>query len=159
MDDQVNRTDTLDLARRSGWRCGSLQFNRQFVDLGGEDEVVLRQATDGVRPDLDGHVAITHKMQVGMMAFGFGDLCHLLKEPHRGHEIFDDPLFPNPFTLMSDRPAVQLRELSLGFGSRQLWDSPFARKALLRTQLLDSLNSNDLCPLSDEVEPAERNSS
>lgn len=38
------------------------QFHRQLIDLGGQDEVVLKQGVDRVGPKLDRHIAITGQM-------------------------------------------------------------------------------------------------
>src|SRR5215470_8236513 len=58
----------------------------EIADLDREDEVVLREAADGVRPD--GHVdaAVVHT-EVGMMALALGELGHPVDEAHRTAEV------------------------------------------------------------------------
>lgn len=40
---------------------------QNLVDFRGNDEVILAESTDGMRHQIDAHMAITSQMQVGMM--------------------------------------------------------------------------------------------
>src|SRR5205085_2154075 len=44
-----------------------LDLDRQLLDLGGKDEIVLRQTADRMSPQFDRHVAIAGEVQVGMV--------------------------------------------------------------------------------------------
>ena len=56
------------------------------VDLGGEDEVALAQALDGVRVDFDLGVAPAER-EVGMMPLSFGQRADAIDERERGVEV------------------------------------------------------------------------
>ena len=60
-------------------RLRSFHFDRQLIDLRGEDEIVLREPADRVRPQFDRHVAIAFDVQIGMMAVGSASSAHRLK--------------------------------------------------------------------------------
>ena len=111
----------------------------KLVDLGGQDEIVLRQPADGVRVQFDPHVAIALQVQVGMMAFVFGDLGDALEEIDAGHEVLHDPILANALAVVRQSPAVELRQLPLSFFERVLGHAPFARHALLLSQLFGGL--------------------
>lgn len=50
-----------------------LLFDWQLVDFGSDDEIVLREPINRMRPQLDGDLVVTDYVQIGMMAFVFGD--------------------------------------------------------------------------------------
>ena len=50
------------------------ELHGNFINLRREDEIVLRQTADGVGPYLDGDVAVADEVEVGMVAFGFGQI-------------------------------------------------------------------------------------
>lgn len=79
--------------------------NRQGVDLGGQDEIVLRQPADGVRPQLDPCVAVAFEMDVGMVAVGLGDLSHAIEKRHAGHKVLHDPILANALAVVRQAPA------------------------------------------------------
>ena len=45
------------------------QLNRQFVDLGGENKIILGETVNGMRPDFDADSSITGNVKVGVMPF------------------------------------------------------------------------------------------
>ena len=49
-------------------------FDGQPVDLGGEDEVVLRESANGMRRKLDPDPPIPFQMEIGVMPFRLGQL-------------------------------------------------------------------------------------
>ncbi len=55
----------------------------QGVDLGREDEVVLREPADGVGPDLDGDVAVADEVEVGVVPLLLGQGGDLVEEVDR----------------------------------------------------------------------------
>src|SRR5437879_1737926 len=68
------------------------QLYLQLVDLGGQDEVILRQAVKRVRGQFDGDVSIPGEVQVGMMAFFFRKVTDAVEEVKGGREVLDPPL-------------------------------------------------------------------
>ena len=73
-----------------------LQLNRQQVDFRGENEIVLGEAADGVRPDLNKDVAKAGEVDLRMMSFPFGKFGHAVNEVDAGHEVLDVPLLLQP---------------------------------------------------------------
>src|SRR5579871_3218404 len=70
-------TDCIAFMTSPPWRSPDLclQFHRQPIDLGGQDEIVLRQPANGMRGQFDGHVAVAGQVQVGMVIFRLGNLA------------------------------------------------------------------------------------
>ena len=66
-----------------------LEQDEKPVDLGRQDEIVLRQAADRMGPQLDRHVAITLDVQVRMMAVRFGHQGTTVEEVDAGREVLD----------------------------------------------------------------------
>ena len=38
------------------------QFNQNLIDFGGQNKIVFRQTSNGVRPYFDGHIAVAFDM-------------------------------------------------------------------------------------------------
>ncbi len=112
------------------------QVDGQFVNFGSTDEIVFRQAADGVCPQFDRHVAILNQVQVWMMALGFGNFRHFFEEAHRCQKVGDDPRLANPLVIVREFPAVEMLDLICGFFGRKLWNAAFARDAFLTGQLI-----------------------
>ena len=55
------------------------QPDRQTVDLGGENEIVVRQPGDGVGREFDPHVAIALQVEIGMVALASASSATLVK--------------------------------------------------------------------------------
>src|SRR5262245_30028827 len=68
-----------------------LQLDRQPVDAGGEDEVVLGEPAQGVGGQLDGDVAVAGEVQVGVVVLGLGDGADALEELQRRQEVAGPP--------------------------------------------------------------------
>src|SRR5690606_13467187 len=56
-----------------------------------------------------------------------------------GHEILGRPLLADPLAILDQLPARELFQLPLGLLQTRRLDAPFARQALLGTQLFDRL--------------------
>ena len=94
-----------------------LQLHLQLVNLGGQDKVVFTQPADGVCPELNGDIAISCNMQVGVMAIVLGNLGDPVEEIHTGHEVGDRPLLADPLVVAGEFPAGKFLELLLRFSS------------------------------------------
>src|SRR5690606_31115008 len=70
-------------ARRAG------SSREQPVDLRGENEIVLEEATDGEGPERDLHLAVVHA-EVWMVSFLFGEGRHSIHEGDRLGKGFED---------------------------------------------------------------------
>src|SRR5262249_9757391 len=113
----------------------SLQLDRQPVDLGGEDEVVLRQPAQGVRPQLDRHVAVADQVQVGVVVLLLRDLADAGEEAQAGREVLDDPLAADAAAVVAQLPVGQGGEEALDLLGRQRGDAALARLAASLSQL------------------------
>jgi hypothetical protein len=51
--------------------CSVPELNGELVDLGGEDEIVFRQAADRMGPQDDLEVTVSFEIEVGVMSFFF----------------------------------------------------------------------------------------
>ena len=112
------------------------QFDGQQVDLGGKDEVVLREAAHGVGPDLDPNVPETRQVDLGMMAFLFGNLGHAIDEVDAGLEALHEPFFFQPQAVLADPPAGEQLEVIDRLLVRELLDPALARAALLQSETI-----------------------
>ncbi len=117
-----------------------LHFDGDLIDLGGEDEIVFAQATDGVRPQFNGNVAIAFDVKIGVVTIFFGDLSDFVEERQPGHEVLDRPVFADPFSIVGEIPTVELGQLIGRFVEGARGDASFARLALLLRQLIGRLN-------------------
>ena len=103
---------------------------RNFIALGGEDEIAFRETVDLVGPKLDFHFAIREE-DVGMVPFVFGDGSHLIGESESFGKIGKHVFF---FEMMffDDVPAAaelfMERDKGLSF---QRGDASFAGDARL----------------------------
>src|SRR5689334_17727383 len=91
-----------------------LKLDRKLVDLGGQDEIVLRQPADGVRRKFDRHIAVTGQVQVGVMVLGLGDVADSAEKVEGGGKILYPPFPAKAFAVGTHSP--------LWHGRLQLFD-------------------------------------
>src|SRR5215470_1450757 len=60
----------------------------EFVDLGGEDEVVLCETAGSVGPEVDLQRSVA-EVEVGVVAFGLGDQSDAVDQLDAGHEALE----------------------------------------------------------------------
>src|SRR5438067_13676669 len=77
-------------ARRSASRL-NFQLYRHLVNPRRHDEIVLREATDCVRRQLDANVAVAGQVQIGMVVLFAGDAADCVEEAQACDEILDAP--------------------------------------------------------------------
>ncbi len=116
-------------------KSGFCQFHGQFVDLRREDEIVLRESSNGVGPDLDRQVAVSDQVQVRVMSFGLGDFGHRLEKFDSRDEILHPPLATNANPVRAQGPPGDVFEKRLGLLASQLRHASFAGNALFLSQL------------------------
>lgn len=134
-------------ARATNQLSRLLQFNRQRVNLRGQNEVVLGEPTDGVSPDFDGRVAVAFDVEVWVVAFFLSQLCYLIEEAHACQEVLDCPLLQDALMVSDDLPALECSVLSFCLFWSQFRDAAFAGNALLATQDLTRLDFFTHCSL------------
>src|SRR5262249_41881517 len=103
----------------------------QRVELRGENEVVLREPADRVRPDGDVDAVVVHP-EIGVVSLGLGHGGEGVQERHGGREVGE--LEPAPQLLVLDTPARDLlRQAGCG-GVRERGVTPTAGDAVSVTQ-------------------------
>ena len=117
-------------------------LDRQLIDLRRQDEIVLRQPADRVRPQFDPYVAVAFDVQVRVMAIGLGQFGTAIEKLHAGHEVFHFPILANPLAIVRDPPAWKLLQLLPGFLRRIGFDAALTRFALLLNQFGGRLNGH-----------------
>src|SRR5207244_1209589 len=88
-----------------------LQLHRQLIDLRRQDEVILGQAADSVRPDFDRDIAIAYQMQIWMMVFRLRNVADALEEIKGGQEVLDTPLATNALAVARQPPIWDRRQV------------------------------------------------
>jgi hypothetical protein len=128
---------------------------RKPVNLRGEDEVVLRQAADRVRPDLHGHMTKPFEMQIGMMPFGLSNGADAIEELQGDGEILGAPFPPNSFAIGRQRPIGELRQERIDPRSVEGRHACFAGKAVFLSKLLvvGCRHSTEDTPVDRESQP------
>jgi len=89
------------------------QPNRHLVNLRRQDEVILTQSSDKMRPYFHGHFLISFQPQVGMMPFPFGNLGNLVEKVDPRHEIPDGVVLPDPLTIVRQIPVPVIPSVSI----------------------------------------------
>src|SRR5882672_850979 len=108
---------------------------RERVDFRGADEVVLREAADGVRRVADAAVVVAD-LEIRVVILAVCDMRHGIDERHRAVEVLEAELAPYLGAGGVDRPAVlQLPQQALGGARRQGRHAALARNAFLRAQI------------------------
>ena len=87
-------------------RADAGKSNADTVDLRREDEVILRQSIDLVRPDLDNDPS-PGQVEVGMVPLRFGKLADAIDEDKRGLPVLEIELFAEVM-LFYDVPSIDL---------------------------------------------------
>src|SRR5690242_551898 len=77
-----------------------------LIRLGGQDEVVLREAADRVGGELDPHLP-PGQIDVRVVPLGLGDLAQAIDEGERLPEVGEAILLDQALAAL-DRPAVEL---------------------------------------------------
>src|SRR6185312_1779458 len=111
---------------------------RYGVDLGGADEVVLRQPLDRVRGELHAAVVVPH-LEVRMMVLDVGNMGERIDEAHSPIEVLELELPPQIRPLLGEHPLPRelLHEL-LSLLARIGRDPTLAGLATLLRQLAHS---------------------
>src|SRR3954447_9376097 len=109
------------------WAPGALrlQLHRQLVDLGRQDEVVLRQPADGVGGELDGDAAVAGQVQVGAVVLALGKFPDPAEEVKAAGEVLDEPFAADVLAVRTqlparDGPQVRAQRLALQPGHPRL---------------------------------------
>ena len=101
---------------------------QELVDLGGEDKIVLGEAADAVRGQLNGEPLVAGQVEIRMVIFGLGDGRDALDQIDRLEKPFArdhlaEGCAPDQF------PSVEIRQELLGGAGRQRVGTAFARLA------------------------------
>ena len=86
---------------------------RELVDLGGEDEIILREAADGVGVNLHPGVAVALEVQIGVMLLPLGDRADVVQKLDRIAKVLERPVAANPRAVVREPPAGERCELCL----------------------------------------------
>src|SRR5215213_11530293 len=105
-----------------------------LVNLGGEYEVALGEAADGVGVDFEARVAPAEG-DVRVVAFRLGHRADAVDEGERVGEVRELVSLVK-VVLFDDAPAVQLTEQRLNLVARETRHSPVTRHALLTRKTL-----------------------
>jgi hypothetical protein len=116
------------------WRtvCSTLLFLFGFeidgeqVDLGGEDEIVLAEAADGMRGNFDGEIAVACQMQIRVMILFFRQAGDGIYELDGGIKVLKAPTLTQALRIFGQAPAWQLFDLSFHLLGPEGLDAAFA---------------------------------
>ncbi len=103
---------------------------RQTVDFGGEDEIVVREAADGVGGELEFDL-IPGTMDVGVMAFRFSEGTDGVDKAESFVEIFEGVFVGNRLGISGQIPAVHFGGKFESFVALEGGDAAFAGDAFL----------------------------
>ena len=110
------------LASRAQSRFLAVKMNQE--EMGEDDEYI------------DADVAVTFKVEVGVMPFRLRDLGHVVEELDPGDEILGDPLAMNPRPVVGESPALNAWQEGASLLKAQGRDAPLARDAMLAGQVV-----------------------